>query len=248
MRRKRVVVWDLPTRLYHWLLTFAFLAAFAIPFLVGETSTIYIWHMFLGAVVGFVALLRVIWGFIGTRWARFDAFRLRPSALFTYLRDLVTGESRRYVGHNPASSVIDFLVIGLALAMPLTGIWMVSGGEVIRELHASLSRMFAGAMVMQFGGIVLYTIQHADATPMSLVDGRKRVSPTDGIRSSRPIAGAIFALLVLLWSAGLIANYDPATRKLRVPVVEKSIAVGPPPVDREPQRRRFGASTFRATP
>src|SRR5690554_5829023 len=75
---KRILVWDLPVRLFHWILTVAFVVAFLIALNVGHRTPVFAVHMLLGGIAAFMVLLRLVWGFVGTRWARFDSFVMRP--------------------------------------------------------------------------------------------------------------------------------------------------------------------------
>mgnify|MGYP000449590781 CR=1 FL=1 len=82
----KVLIWDLPTRLIHWLLTFGFLACFGIAQFAGEHSAWFPIHMILGISLGIIVVLRVAWGFTGTRYARFGSFLYSPSALYEYMK------------------------------------------------------------------------------------------------------------------------------------------------------------------
>ncbi|MBK7777844.1 MAG: cytochrome b/b6 domain-containing protein [Sandaracinaceae bacterium] len=83
---KRILVWDLPTRLFHWLLAGSFVAAFAIANVVDDDSSTFVVHMLLGAVMGLLVVLRVVWGFIGSRYARFGSFAFGPSDVIAYVK------------------------------------------------------------------------------------------------------------------------------------------------------------------
>jgi len=98
---RRVLVWDLPTRILHWLLAGSFTGAFAIAMLVRHRSPAFPLHMLLGAVTALVVVLRVLWGFVGSRYARFRSFAFGPGAVLGYLRGLVTGAGRGARGAQP---------------------------------------------------------------------------------------------------------------------------------------------------
>ena len=114
---ERVLVWDLPTRVFHWLLA----ASFAGAWLTGESERWRDVHMMLGYSVAGLILFRIVWGFVGSRYARFRSFVFRPSELFAYLRSLATRSPRHYLGHNPAGSIAIFLLLGLGLVTALSG-------------------------------------------------------------------------------------------------------------------------------
>ena len=88
-------VWDPVVRIFHWSLA----AAFTVDWLTGEEESRL--HELAGyAVIGLV-LIRIVWGFVGTKYARFRDFVHRPSTVLAYARDILTGKSKRYLGHNP---------------------------------------------------------------------------------------------------------------------------------------------------
>ena len=73
----RVLIWDLPTRIFHWLLTIGFFAAAAISLAADDDSSLFSAHMILGIVLGVMVMLRIVWGFVGTQHARFTSFLFR---------------------------------------------------------------------------------------------------------------------------------------------------------------------------
>ena len=93
-------VWDLPTRIFHWALA----ASFAGAYVLSESERLRNVHVALGYTVLGLLAFRLVWGFIGPRYARFSSFVHSPVAAFRYLRDEVRGCAPRYVGHNPAGS------------------------------------------------------------------------------------------------------------------------------------------------
>lgn len=127
-----VKVWDPLVRIFHWSLV----AAFTISYLSGEEeSALHVWS---GYVVLGLVLFRVVWGFIGTRHARFSDFIVGPAAIIAYVRGLVAGRPRHYLGHNPLGSVmIVALLLGL-LATTVSGL-TVYGAEGAGPLAGMMS-------------------------------------------------------------------------------------------------------------
>ena len=104
-----VPVWDPLVRVFHWTLAVAFLVAY----FSGEGSLAL--HVWTGYLVGGLVVLRVIWGFVGPRHARFADFVFGPFAALRYLGDLLRFRAERYLGHSPAGAAMVFaLLIGLA--------------------------------------------------------------------------------------------------------------------------------------
>lgn len=114
MHSKRILVWDLPTRLFHWLLALTVLAAVVTGQIGGSLMD---WHGRLGlAIVGLLAF-RLAWGFVGSTYARFAHFFPTPARLAAYLRGDWRGE-----GHTPLGAVSVLALLGLLLVQALTGL------------------------------------------------------------------------------------------------------------------------------
>jgi cytochrome b len=102
-------VWDPIVRIGHWTLVIAFFTAY---FTEDDFLTQHVWA---GYVVGTIVCLRLLWGFVGTKHARFRDFVCSPAITLQYIRDLMTGDAKRFLGHNPAGgAMILALLIGIA--------------------------------------------------------------------------------------------------------------------------------------
>src|SRR3569832_386059 len=106
---QRLLIWDLPTRVFHWLLVAAFTAAWVtfddIRYL---DVHVYAGYLFFGLLV-----FRLVWGMIGSRHARFRSFAYEWPSVWAYLRGLLSGQAARHVGHNPAGAWAIFLLLAL---------------------------------------------------------------------------------------------------------------------------------------
>lgn len=116
-------VWDPVVRIFHWSLV----AAFTIAWLTGyEESRL---HVLAGyAVIGLV-LIRVVWGFVGTKYARFRDFVYPPSTVLAYAREMLTGKSKRYLGHNPLGGMMIIALLLSLLAASVTGLALQGAKE-----------------------------------------------------------------------------------------------------------------------
>lgn len=224
---ERVLVWDLPVRIFHWLFALSFLSSFTIAQVVDDDSTAFAAHMLLGGVMAFLVLLRIVWGFVGTRHARFRAFAFGPAALASYLKAAVSGDGgERHPGHNPGSSVAIYLMLALAAGLAVSGAFMARGGEVLEEVHEVLAYSMLAVVGVHLAGVAWHTIRHRENITLGMLDGRKQVDRAEGIASARPFAAAGLIVLTGLWGWGLYAGYDPATQQVRLPLVGVSLALG----------------------
>src|SRR5512139_2829983 len=107
---KGILVWDLPTRVFHWLLALSFAGAYV----TAESERWRLVHVTLGYTLGGLLVFRLLWGLMGTRHARFASFVRGPAAVLRYLRSLVSGHPEYYTGHNPAGAlaIVALLVLG----------------------------------------------------------------------------------------------------------------------------------------
>ena len=112
-------------RFGHWTLA----AAFAVAFFSAEEGAggPGVWHVWTGYLVGGIVVLRVLWGFVGSRHARFSDFVYEPYKVLAYLGDLLRGRGRRYVGHSPAGGAMIIALLVCLAATVATGI--VAYGE-----------------------------------------------------------------------------------------------------------------------
>src|SRR5450759_2134824 len=115
---RRILVWDVPTRVFHWLQALSFGAAYLTAF--SERMRNY--HVALGYILLGLLVFRLLWGFVGTRYARFRSFLFNPKESFVYLLTMVKGKPIHYLGHNPAGSVSVWLLLGLGLFIGVTGV------------------------------------------------------------------------------------------------------------------------------
>lgn len=104
----QIRIWDLPTRLFHWLLAACVLAS-----VVSAKAGAMSWHFRFGYLVCALLAFRILWGFVGGRWSRFGSFVRGPGTVLRYLRGRAGPQERLDVGHNPlgALSVLAMLVV-----------------------------------------------------------------------------------------------------------------------------------------
>jgi cytochrome b len=125
----KMLVWDIPTRVFHWLLVVSFAGAF----LTAESERYRDIHVLLGYTLLALIVFRLIWGFVGTRYARFKSFYFKPSETIQYVTSLIKAKPTHYVGHNPAGGIAVFTLLTLGIIVAVSGICIFQdiGGDVL---------------------------------------------------------------------------------------------------------------------
>ena len=137
-----VRVWDLPTRLFHWVLALTVIASVVSGQIGGNAM---VWHTRLGLVVLALLLFRLVWGFIGGHWSRFASFLYGPRSVMAYLRG-DSGPGGRYdIGHSPVGALSVWALLALLALQVATG--LVADDEIATTgpLNRYVSSAFAGA-------------------------------------------------------------------------------------------------------
>lgn len=214
---KPQLVYDWPTRLFHWMFAGSFVISFVIAKTVEDDHFWFNFHSLAGLMLCFLVLLRMIWGFVGTRYALFFNFALHPADLISYLKNLLTGQKKRWAGHNPASSWAALVMMLFALGLGVTGYLMTSGPnkENFEDIHEFLANGFIIIVILHILGIILHTLKYKEMIALSMVKGTKvNLVKADSISSSRPVFGILFLIIVLGFGTYLVINYDKNSQTL----------------------------------
>ncbi|MDO8793618.1 MAG: cytochrome b/b6 domain-containing protein [Vicinamibacterales bacterium] len=174
----RVFVWDLPVRLFHWVLAAAFTGAM----LTAESERLRVTHVRLGYAIAGLVVFRIVWGFAGRGYARFSSFVTGPSAVWRYLRAVPTANAERHVGHNPAGAAVILGLLSLALATGLTG-WLgyeEIAGDWVTEAHELAAYAMLALVGVHVAGVVLASLRHRENLVAAMVTGWKRAPTASG--------------------------------------------------------------------
>ncbi len=183
---EQVKVWDPAVRVFHWALVVAFTAAY----LSGEEWLTL--HVYAGyAVLGLIGF-RVIWGFIGTRHARFSDFVTSPRRALLYVRDVALMRGRRYVGHNPAGGAMIVLLLASLLLTTFTGLAVYAADEqagplagllagaaeefthALEEVHEFFANFTLMLVFVHVAGVLVESLLHHENLVRAMITGRKR--------------------------------------------------------------------------
>jgi cytochrome b len=196
-----LLVWDRFVRFGHWLIAGGFLVAYLTE---DDLLTVHVWA---GYLVGAVVCLRIVWGFIGSKHARFSDFFYSPRQALAYLNDLVRRRAKRYLGHSPAGAVMVYALLVAILATTVSGLMVyaydkhegplagvvasqyvgMTGEERDRasesvedfweETHEVLANLTLALVVLHIGGVALSSLAHRENLVRAMVTGRKRSEP-----------------------------------------------------------------------
>ncbi len=160
-------------------------------------------HASAGYLVGALLVLRIVWGLVGPRYARFSNFIYAPRAVINYFWTLVTGHAKRYVGHSPAGgAMIVLLIIALAATVG-TGLVLYAQehaagplapfiaqiqqtgphehGEGLEEVHEAVANVTLALVIFHVVGVILASFVHRENLVAAMITGRKRPGGIDEV-------------------------------------------------------------------
>lgn len=217
---RRVRVWDLPTRLFHWSLVACFTGLVATGYVGGAAMY---WHARLGYAVLALLVFRITWGFIGGRWSRFTSFLYSPGRVIAYLRGKDDGKPQ--AGHNPlgAFSVLAMLAVLLvqvgtglisddeiSFTGPLSSFVTASQSLSATWFHKEVGQWTIIALVvLHIVAVAYYLVRKKNNLIKPMLDGDKEmavpVGPSRDDAQSRTLAVVVFAVCAVgvTWLARL---------------------------------------------
>ncbi len=193
----KILVWDAPTRVFHWMLAFCFAGAYV----TSESDRLMGVHLTLGyTMVGLVAF-RVVWGLVGTRYARFTSFIRGPEAITRYAGSMLSGKPDKYVGHNPMGAVSIVLMLLFSLLVVYTGwVYFNGGSHAIKELHEGVAGFMLAIVLVHVAAVLVASLMQGENLPGSMLSGMKEGRSQDGIRWSWwPLGLVLLACVLGFW-------------------------------------------------
>lgn len=179
-------VWDPFVRIFHWTLVLSFFIAY-----ITEEDFLTI-HSFAGYAILALLLLRIVWGLIGTRHARFSDFIYSPQTIKAFIKDTFSFKAKRYLGHNPAGGAMILLMLISLLITTATGLavygleeqagplasWFTQKeslwGEVFEEVHEFFANFTLFLVFIHVAGVIVEGFIHKENLVKSMIDGNKR--------------------------------------------------------------------------
>lgn len=206
--RRAVVVWDLPTRIFHWsMVLLVAINLFVISPKGGLHTKI---HFVAGYAIAGLLVFRLAWGFIGSRRSRFADFVHPWPKLRAYLARLSRFDPPHSVGHNPVGGWMILGLLAFLLSMTLTGVlaanrrsagplahWMgADGARLMGELHSLLSSILIALIVAHIAGVLVEWLLSGENLIRAMLNGRKRLPEVEA--ASEPAPAPIWRAAVLL--------------------------------------------------
>lgn len=188
---QQTIVWDRFIRFFHWSLVICFIASY-----ITSQSGMQYTHSYLGYYVSFIILARIVWGFVGSRYARFNSFFYTPLQAVDYLKQEFRGNATHYTGHNPAGSIMVYAILVVMLGVITTGLITLATIEFegpfvkllidisdetayfFQDIHAWLINLMWLMIILHIMGVVSSSIRTKENLVRPMITGRKTVYKT----------------------------------------------------------------------
>ncbi len=221
----KTLIWDSPTRVFHWLLVIAFASAW----ISSESDRFLFHHVFAGYVFIGLLLFRLIWGVFGSKHARFRSFAYNWPSVTQYLLALMRGTASRHIGHNPAGSYAIFAILILGFFVTFTGLLVLGGeeghgplknivsydiGALSKEFHEGIAIAMLLLVFGHVAGVIVESILHKENLVWSMISGHKSAPKDEGVKLY-PLLAVLMLGTVL--TAGIFYFHDYVTRSKERP-------------------------------
>lgn len=205
---QRTLIWDLPTRLFHWTLA----TSFALAWLTSEGDRWRSIHVFLGYLMLGLVVFRLMWGFAGSHFSRFSTFWFGPRDAALYLKQVLSGHAARHIGHNPTGSLAIYILLALTVLVGLTGILTLGGDEqhglaaswfsfsqglILKQVHKAGAILMLLVVFAHIAGVVVESVLHKENLARSMVTGFKMAAAGTPQGRTHKMVAAILLLTML---------------------------------------------------
>ncbi len=205
---RRIRVWDLPTRLFHWLLAACVIGSIVSAKVGGNAM---VWHFRLGYAILALLAFRLVWGLVGGHWSRFTRFACSPVTLVRYLRGRTSAADHLDVGHSPTGALSVLAMLALLAVQVASGLVaddeIANAGPLVRFVSGATSRLatawhkgwgqwlILGLVALHLAAIAFHAAKRRDLVGPMLT-GDKRLP--EGVPASADGAGARLLALALM--------------------------------------------------
>ncbi len=177
--RIRIAVWDPVVRILHWMLAISIAAAWITRHGYG------VWHEWIGFASLLIVILRILWGWFGSRYARFNQFVRTPTATLQYAGLMLRHREPRHIGHNPLGGWMILALLTVAAFSALSGWLYITdaywGAEWLENLHEALAIFLLVLVALHVAGVVAASLRHRENLVAAMIHGRKRPVETNDV-------------------------------------------------------------------
>ncbi len=184
-RTDNLNIWDPLVRIFHWTLVLAFSIAF-----ISEDHYLMV-HSWAGYTILSLLTIRIFWGFVGTKHAKFSDFTFSKQEIIQFLKDTLSIKAKRYLGHNPAGGAMVFLLIFSLLFTSCSGLVVFAieegqgplaslllevnpfWGDIIEEVHEFFANFTLFLIVVHIMGVIIESLIHRENLIKSMFTGKK---------------------------------------------------------------------------
>ncbi|MFT6286125.1 MAG: cytochrome b [Alcanivorax sp.] len=219
----KIMIWDIPTRLFHW----ALVAAIGYSWYAIEIKEDLEQHILSGYCILSLVLFRVIWGFVGNRYARFRSFIYPVSETLSYAKSLPTKVSKKYSGHNPMGglsvlAMLLFIVIQISTGLfstddyysgPLNALVSDAVAATLTDLHHLNFDIVTGLLVLHIGAIIFYRLYKKEKLVAAMFSGKKYAAADQKSVSNSRLMLAAIIFTVCTASVYILANISFKTEQ-----------------------------------
>jgi cytochrome b len=203
------LIWDLPVRIFHWLLVVLIAGAWYTVKISGNMDQ----HMLIGKSILALLIFRILWGFFGTRYARFGSFLYKPGEILSYARTVFDRKGGDYAGHNPTGSLAVFAMLALVGVQVVTGLFATDADEYVQgplnglvssataysltDIHYANINFLLALIGLHVVAILFYLLFKRENLISPMISGEK-ADPGDNLK---PVSGSKLGLAIGLMVA-----------------------------------------------
>ena len=213
IRTGKSLIWDAPTRVFHWLLVLSFFTCY----LTGEDDRWALLHVTGGFTAGLLIVFRLIWGFTGSRHARFSSFAKAPGEVLTYLKQISRGKAAHFAGHNPLGFVSILLLLFLGTIVTSSGILVYEDISIpyLEEVHEWSSNLMLAVVGVHVTGVGVSSYLHQENLVKAMITGRKSGFEKEAIQQPHRWMAAMLVIIVLcLWIGSYLEAFQGFLEKI----------------------------------
>ena len=202
---KQIKVWDYPVRIFHWLFVICFFGAF----ITSESERFTLLHLSFGYVGVMLIILRILWGFVGTRYARFSSLNINFQSIRAHILEFSKIDTKHSKGHNPLGATV---MIGLVLLFFLTaasGYYTYNNNDIAEEVHEFFGNFMMLIVSIHILAAIIMSIYERQNLIISMINGKKYGDPKEGIENEHILVGLVFLFLAIIFMVLLISDQLP---------------------------------------